>query len=56
MILSPELSSHWGRVKDDQIYTVDVGIACLGTKSMLPDFPKRKYDESKDKYKKRVKT
>ena len=55
-ILSPELCSHWGRVKDDQIYTVDVGIACVGTKSMLPKYPKQEDDESDDKYKKRVKT
>ena len=56
LILSPELWSYWDRVKDDQIYTVDVGIACVGTKSMLPKHPNRKHGESKDKYKKRVKT
>lgn len=56
LILSPELWSHWDKVKDDQIYTVDVGIACVGTKSMLSDYPKQKDDESDDKYNKRVKT
>ncbi len=54
LILSPELWSHWEEVKDDQIYTVDVGIACVGTQSKLPDYPKRKSDESNEGYITRV--
>ncbi|ERT06081.1 subtilase family protein [Lyngbya aestuarii BL J] len=56
LILSPELWNNWEQVKDNQIYTVDVGIACVGTESKLPDYPKRKDDESDDKYNKRLKT
>ncbi|EDX75008.1 hypothetical protein MC7420_882 [Coleofasciculus chthonoplastes PCC 7420] len=53
-ILSPELLAHWNQVKDDQIYIVDVGIACIGTKVKLSDYPKRKPDESNEKFNKRV--
>jgi hypothetical protein len=53
-ILSPELMQHWDQVKDDQPYTVDVGIACLGIKSQLSDFQKRKEGESDEKYTKRI--
>jgi hypothetical protein len=53
-ILSPELLAHWNQVKDDQIYIVDVGIACIGTKVKLSDYPKRKPDETNDKFNKRV--
>ncbi|MEB3282473.1 MAG: hypothetical protein VKK42_26495 [Lyngbya sp.] len=54
LILSPELWSHWEQVKDNQIYTVDIGIACVGTESKLPDRPKRKDHESDDKFTERV--
>ena len=53
-ILSPELMDHWDRVKDDQIYTVDVGIACLGIKSKLPNSPQRETNESDEHFEKRV--
>lgn len=53
-ILSPELMAHWDLVKDDQIYTVDVGIACVGIKSKLPNFRKRETDESDEHFEKRV--
>jgi|SRR6476661_1522126 len=53
-ILSPELMAHWDLVKDDQIYTVDVGIACVGIKSKLPNSPKRKTHESDEDFEKRV--
>ncbi len=49
-ILSPELMAHWDIVKDDQIYTVDVGIACLGIKSKLSDYPKPKTGESNENF------
>ncbi|MEG4328532.1 S8 family serine peptidase [Microcoleus sp. herbarium5] len=55
LILSPELIAHWDRVKDDQIYTVDVGIACVGIKSKLSDSPKRQKDESADHFQEKVK-
>ena len=53
-ILSPELMAHWDLVKDDQIYTVDVGIACLGVTAKLPNFPKRETNESDEHFEKRV--
>jgi hypothetical protein len=46
--------AHWDLVKDGQIYTVDVGIACVGLKSKLPNSPKRKTHESDDDFEKRV--
>jgi hypothetical protein len=53
-ILYQELMAHWDLVKDNDIYTIDVGIACLGTKSQLSDFPQRKLDETDDNYAIRV--
>ncbi len=53
-ILSQELIEHWDLVKDNDIYTIDVGVACLGTKSQLSDFPQRKLDETDDNYAIRV--
>jgi Subtilase family len=53
-ILSLELIEHWDLVKDDQIYTVDVGIACLGIKSKLSDCPKREKDETPEHFQERV--
>jgi len=52
-ILSPELMQHWDQVKDDQPYTVDVGIACLGIKSKLSKYPKQKANESNENFSKR---
>lgn len=49
-ILSPELIGHWDLLKDDQIYTVDVGIACLGIKSKLSDCPKIEKDETPEHF------
>jgi Subtilase family len=53
-ILSPDLLSNWGQVQDQETYTVDVGVACVGTQAQLPDSPIQKTDESDDKYAKRV--
>lgn len=53
-ILSPELMAHWDLVKDGQTYIVDVGIACVGIKSKLPDSPKRETNESDEHFEKRV--
>lgn len=53
-ILSPELMEHWDLVKDDQIYTVDVGIACLGIKSKLSERPKIEKDESPEHFQEKV--
>ena len=49
-ILSPELLNEWEEITDEEIYTVDVGISCIGTKSQFPDSPDRKLNESDNKY------
>lgn len=54
LILSPELWKHWDKVQDEQIYTVDVGISCIGTKTKLPDCPTQREDETIDNYSKRL--
>jgi Subtilase family len=40
-VLSPEMQQQWGQIQDNQKYTVDVGIACVGEKSQLSGYPKR---------------
>ncbi|MCP2729733.1 S8 family peptidase [Limnofasciculus baicalensis] len=55
-ILSPELLNEWDKIRDEQIYRVDVGIACIGTKSQLPNCPKRNDEENDEKYTKRINT
>jgi hypothetical protein len=54
-ILSPDLLSDWGQIQEHEVYTVDVGIACIGVQAKLPDSPIQKPDEPSDKYAKRVK-
>lgn len=39
-ILSDRLFAEWPEIKDDQLYIVDIGIACTGTLE-IPAFPKR---------------
>jgi Subtilase family len=53
-ILSEELKEQWGYLHDEEIYTVDVGIACLGEKSQLADCPKRKDYKSDDRFNKAI--
>ncbi|MEO1428447.1 MAG: S8 family peptidase [Cyanobacteria bacterium J06633_8] len=53
-ILSKELLEHWNQIQDEQVYTVDVGIACIGIKSQLSNFPQQKQDETVDKYSERI--
>ncbi|MEP6501303.1 S8 family peptidase [Microcoleus vaginatus] len=52
-ILSPELLNEWQQIRDERIYTVNIGIACLGTKSQLSDFPRIKATESEERFTKR---
>lgn len=49
-ILSPDLQEQWGEIQDNQIYTVDVGISCVGTNSQLRDYPKREFYKSDENY------
>jgi hypothetical protein len=53
-ILSPELLNHWNQIKDEQIYIVDVGVACVGTKSQLPNCPEHNQGDSDENYAKRI--
>jgi Subtilase family len=48
-ILSSELQAQWGQIEDDRIYTVDVGIACVGEKSQLRPYPKPNENRSQEK-------
>ena len=54
LILSPELQKHWDKVQDEQIYTVDVGISCIGTQTKLSPHPKEKDYDTVDKYSKAI--
>jgi hypothetical protein len=53
-ILSPELQQQWQQIEDDQIYTVDVGIACIGIKSDVAKSPERKNYQSDQNFEKAV--
>jgi hypothetical protein len=53
-ILSQDLIEHWHQIKDNQVYTIDVGISCVGTKSQFCDYPVRELDESGIKFAQRV--
>ncbi|MEH1908741.1 S8 family peptidase [Nostoc sp.] len=58
MILSPnlfaELYENWLAIKEEQIYTVDVGVACVGNKTKLPNHPKVQPNETNDNFTIRV--
>ena len=49
-ILSPELQAQWGQIEDEQVYRVEVGIACIGEKSQLRPHPKRENYQSDESY------
>jgi hypothetical protein len=53
-ILSEKLLANWAQIKDNQPYTVDVGIACVGLQAKFSDYPERKADEDSDRYMQRV--
>ena len=53
-ILSEKLLADWDQIKDDQPYTVDVGIACIGLEAKFAKYPERKADADPDKYMRRV--
>jgi Subtilase family len=53
-ILSQELLDTWDSIQDEQMYIVDVGIACVGSKSQLPDCPEPKESESDEKFNDRI--
>ncbi|MFO5472202.1 MAG: hypothetical protein ACLBM3_22735, partial [Dolichospermum sp.] len=53
-ILSPELLNKWENITDDNLFIVDVGIACIGSKSQFSNHPEQKPDETYEKYTRRV--
>ncbi|MEA5598769.1 S8 family peptidase [Rivularia sp. UHCC 0363] len=53
-IVSPELWNQWDEIKDEILFVVDVGISCIGTKSLFSDHPKQKDNESDDNFATRV--
>jgi Subtilase family len=48
-ILAPELQAQWGQIEDDRLYTIDVGIACVGEKSQLRAYPKPNENRTQEK-------
>jgi len=53
-ILSPDLLEQWDRILDDQIYTVEVSIACVGLNPKFSDCPSQNENEDSAKYALRV--
>jgi hypothetical protein len=53
-ILSPSLLEKWDQIRDDQIYVVEVGISCLGTKTKLPEYPEQKNYKNPENYVKAI--
>ncbi len=58
LILSPnlftELYDNWLPIKEEQIYTVDVGVACVGNEIKLPNYPTKQPNDSNDSFIKKV--
>lgn len=53
-ILSPDLLEKWDQISDEQIYTVDVSIACIGLNPRFSDYPVQDEDEDPNRYVKRL--
>lgn len=53
-ILSSSLLEKWDQIRDDQIYVVEVGISCLGTKTKLPEYPEQKNYKNPENYVKAI--
>ncbi len=53
-ILSPDLLKRWDQILDDQIYTVDVSIACVGLNPKFSLHPSQNENEDSAKYALRV--
>src|SRR5258707_11001484 len=47
-ILSDHLMAEWPRINDQQLYIVDIGIACTGTQEIPPQPTRRKRDTDAD--------
>ena len=53
-ILSPDLLRHWDQILDEQIYTVEISIACVGLNPKFSDYPAQKHDETAERYATRI--
>jgi hypothetical protein len=53
-ILSPSLLEKWDQIRDEQVYVVEVGISCLGTKTKLPEYPDQKNYKNSENYVKAI--
>jgi hypothetical protein len=49
-ILSPDLLARWEQILDNQMYIVDVSIACVGLNSKFSNCPPPKENEDPEKY------
>jgi hypothetical protein len=53
-ILSPDLLARWDQVLENQTYTVDVSIACVGLKSKFSNYPRQQENEAPERYARKV--
>lgn len=53
-ILSPALLNNWNEIRDGQVYTVDIGISCLGDISKLSNYPQEKDYKNAESYAKAI--
>ncbi len=54
-ILSESLFNHWAELSETQLYTVDIGIECLGDQS-IPAVPEQRDNESGEHFEIRLET
>lgn len=52
-ILSEELYEIWGTLKNDQVYTVDIGVECSG-KVKLPEYPRKEETDTDERFQAKV--
>ncbi|KGF73847.1 hypothetical protein DO97_05540 [Neosynechococcus sphagnicola sy1] len=53
-ILSDNLKAEWDRILEQQEYIADIGVACINVQEQYSRCPKRKENESNEKYQQRV--
>jgi hypothetical protein len=53
-ILSPGLLANWDKIDSEEIYTVDVSIACVGMNSKFSDFPEEEEGGNPERFALRV--
>jgi len=53
-ILSDNLKAEWDRILEQQEYIADIGVACIDVQEQYSRCPKRRENESSEKYQQRV--